>query len=94
VKSYRILESARARISDERDWSQGEMEDPSGAKCVVQALFAAGGGLTECDLLATACGGSPMKFNDSHSHAEVLGLLDSVIAEEKAREGLQTEVAA
>lgn len=65
--------------------------------CAIGAVFAALCDVEYCNMFAVECespyilalnrasGGSIFRFNDSHTHAEVLGIFDEAIASEQAR---------
>lgn len=91
-----VLTEARALIADPERWWDGTL---SGARsenhCAVQAVCAVVGKKTDrglyvdvCDGLASQFGGTHQnlpKFNDTHTHAEVLALFDTAIESERAK---------
>jgi hypothetical protein len=88
VNELDVLRAARKRISQPKDWCQGSFGDLDhfdgrGPRCLVGALIEfdeLSGTVVSTPALSAACPGGVIVFNDTHSHAEVLALLDDVIA--------------
>lgn len=93
MTALEVLTRARAFIADESRWCQGESvigEDgrahlalwPDPAKCCAYGAMAYVSGDFDPPgwrELWDACGDDPIKFNDSHKHAEVLDAFDRAI---------------
>jgi hypothetical protein len=92
------LVGVRTILADKRNWAKNDYERvlKSGRTryCLVGALRAVAGPAGPAyraayDWLSTAAaarsrlGGNPEDFNDTHTHREVLALLDQVIADAK-----------
>ena len=84
-----VLQKARGLIADPAAWGQGEDRD-DGTLCLLQAIDAACGGSPgwgdrfspALARLRRHAGPVVSEFNDTHTHAEVLAVLDSAIKEE------------
>lgn len=88
-----VLVEARGLIADESRWTTGMASN--GPYCAMGALYAARGEAVAAPIIhmpaykvlkAALGGGEVGRFNDSHSHAEVLALFDRAIGAERAKE--------
>lgn len=99
METYQVLEKALRLIEDEKDWHQGGCW---GAGGVARGPYCAGGALYVADPEGHKFWGAPAycalgeliearnlpRFNDSHSHAEVVALFQTAIRNEKAKAGV------
>ena len=97
MKTSEVLEAARELIADPSRWGQGGSCCHPGTLCLVEAassaMAATSGsyyGPVRDALWAEArrrgCEGGPVVFNDTHTHDQVMSLLDSAISGAKIRE--------
>ncbi len=77
-----VLRAARAKIEKPENWCQGSFRNGH-AYCALGAVRESSYGVIRyieaCDVLERLAGPIP-KYNDSHTHAEVLSLFDRAIA--------------
>lgn len=83
-ETKKTLIAARGLIENEADWFGARHNPIPSNKCALQAVSAVALG-TEAASLARAAldavaGGDMFKFNDDHTHAEVLAAFDRAIA--------------
>ena len=83
-----ILVATRALIAEPEHWCQKQSQHTLGRtiqRCLSYALECVGGDIAEVTLAYAAIAQHVeiglVHFNDTHTHAEVIGLLDQVIAE-------------
>ena len=102
MKTSEVLEAARALIADPSDWGQGDnRESRPGTMCLVEAVskvFSNGADDPRWDAALDALRseaerqgvrgwrGSASGFNDTHTHDQVMSLLDSAISGARIRE--------
>lgn len=96
MTTVEVLRAARARIDTPEKWWQhdGHFGSSAAPKCALLALteFAGNGPHPSKFALSRAMGGGELysidvpRFNDTHTHAEVMAAYDEAIANELARE--------
>ena len=84
IDSYTdILLKTRERLTDPKNWVRGNSYGPNGAKCLGMTMIDYLGNSDYFsfldDIFPTMKHNVPV-WNDSHTHAEVLELLDTAIA--------------
>lgn len=103
----KVYEAARDYLRDPEHWCQGKLEDGRGGRCVSGAIWRASqeNGMGHLDCLEVIRGlcpivrrldpmipfAGPATFNDEHTHAEVLELLNIAIAELQAERRKEAE---
>lgn len=85
-----VLRAARALIFSPKDWCQENFHSTTGAHCAIGAILEATGGwnetVTNADAMLCEAVGmnhdlwSFAKYNDEHSHADVMTAFDRAIA--------------
>ena len=98
METYEVLEKALGLIEREEDWCAYAPTGPNGSRCMAVAINAAtrsrrisaqpAYSAVERFIEPKGLVGSPIGyFNDTHTHAEVVALFQTAIAEEKRKAG-------
>lgn len=92
MTTLEVLRAARKLIEREEDWKQEGGYDPDGPWCAVTATGVPFDGVitptrtAAVGTLQRLAGGLVSRFNDTHTHAEVLDLFDRAIAIEEEQD--------
>lgn len=108
MKIYEGLEKALAVIENEKNWTKGDYQVGNAycaeGACLVSVglqpesprawrVEQADQFVTLINALIRALGGGRVhRFNDTHTHAEVVALFQKAIRDEKLKEGVEIEI--